>query len=72
MSHEFLADMLGATRPTVSTSAAILKHKQLIAYTHGVIQILDVAGLEQASCECYQVIKDHLDNYAEFDSGISA
>jgi CRP-like cAMP-binding protein len=72
MSHEFLADMVGATRPTVSTTAAILKRKNLIAYTHGIIEILDVPGLEQTACECYQVIKDHLDSYAEFDSGILA
>jgi CRP-like cAMP-binding protein len=68
MSQEFLADMLGGTRPTVSTTAATLKHQGLIDYTRGEIQILDVAGLERASCECYMIIKNHLDNYAEFDA----
>ena len=29
-------------------------------------------GLEMKSCECYRVIKNHLDNYTEFDSGIAA
>jgi CRP-like cAMP-binding protein len=70
ISHEFLADMLGVTRPTVSTTAALLKERKLIEYTRGVINIVDVAGLERQSCECYQVIKNHLDNYLEFDTGI--
>jgi CRP-like cAMP-binding protein len=72
MSHEFLADMLGGTRPTLSTTAAILKEKGLIEYSRGEIHILDVPGLEKASCECYQVIKDHLDSYAEFESATTA
>ena len=70
MSQEFLADMLGVTRPTVSATAAALKERGLIEYTRGVIHIVDVAGLRHQSCECYQVIKDHLDNYLEFDSNI--
>jgi CRP-like cAMP-binding protein len=72
MSHEFLADMLGGTRPTLSTAAGALKHKGLIDYTRGDIHIIDVAGLEQASCECYLIIKNHLDNYAEFDASATA
>jgi CRP-like cAMP-binding protein len=67
MSHEFLADMLGGTRPTLSATAALLKDKGLIAYNRGVIHILNVEGLKAVSCECYQIIKDHLDSYAEFD-----
>ncbi len=69
MSHEFLADMLGSTRSSVSLSAGILKQEELIDYTRGVIHILDLPGLQRRSCECYHIIKDHLDNYAEFDSG---
>ena len=72
MPHEFLADMLGASRPTVTVAAGILKDRGLIEYKRGIIHILDVPGLEQGSCECYQVIKDHLDNIAEFDTGITA
>lgn len=72
MSQEFLADMLGGTRPTLSTAAGRLKHKGLIEYSRGDIQITDVAGLEKASCECYLIIKNHLDNYAEFDPAEAA
>ena len=71
ISHEFLADMLGGRRPTISTAAAILKRKGLIEYTRGEIRILDVPGLMKASCECYLIIKGHLDNYTEFDTAIT-
>jgi CRP-like cAMP-binding protein len=70
MSQEFLGDMLGCSRSTVSITATQLKEEGLIDYSRGVIRILDRAGLTRRSCECYQVIKDHLDNYAEFDSAI--
>jgi CRP-like cAMP-binding protein len=72
MSHEFLSDMLGSTRSTMSIAAAQLKHENLIEYTRGVIHIVDAKGLEKKSCECYRVVEDYLDNYMQFDSGIPA
>jgi CRP-like cAMP-binding protein len=69
LSQEFIADMLGCSRPTVSTIAAALKEDGLIEYSRGVIHIMDVRRLEVKACECYRVIKDHLDNYTEFDTG---
>ena len=69
MSQAFLADMVGTARSTVSITAATLKDEGLIDYTRGTIHILDVAGLEKRACECYGIIKAHLDNYAEFDTG---
>jgi CRP-like cAMP-binding protein len=72
ISHKFLADMLGGGRPTVTMTAGILKEKGLIQYSRGKIQILDVPGLRKAACECYSVIKHHLDTYTEFDSGLTA
>jgi len=72
LSQEYLAEMLGSTRPSVSTSAAILKEEKLIDYVRGAIRIVDAVRLEQRACECYQVIKDHLDSYTQFDSGIVA
>ena len=70
MPHEYLRDMLGCSRPSVSVAAKVLKDKKLISYTRTVIKILDSKGLEKAACECYHVIKNHLDNYTEFDSSI--
>ena len=72
MSHEYLAEMLGTTRPSVSKTAAILKKEKLIGYVRGQICILDPAGLERRACECYRVIKNHLDSYVQFESGIVA
>jgi CRP-like cAMP-binding protein len=61
LSHEFLAMMLGSTRPTVTVVAVALQKKGLITYTHGHITILDRRGLEAASCECYATVKGHFD-----------
>jgi CRP-like cAMP-binding protein len=72
MSHEFLSDMLGSTRSTMSIAAADLKHGNLIEYTRGTIHILDKTGLEKKACECYHVVEDYLDNYVQYDGGIPA
>jgi len=61
LSHEFLAMMLGSTRPTVSLVAGTLQKAGLIQYVHGHITILDRQGLEAASCECYATVKRHFD-----------
>lgn len=71
LSQEFLADMLGSARPTVTITARNLKAKGLITYSRGTIDILDREGLEKEACECYQVVKSHLDNFAEFDTGFA-
>ena len=70
MSHEFLADMLGVGRPSVSLAAEGFKLERLIAYNRGLIEILNARGLEQRACECYSVVKDHLSNLVEYDSGL--
>ena len=72
MSQEFLADMLGSTRSTVSVAAAILKAEGLISYVRGKIHILDILRLEARSCECYRIIKNHLDSYTDFDQDEAA
>jgi CRP-like cAMP-binding protein len=72
MSHEFLADMLGSTRPTVSLAAEVLQRQGLIVYHRGLIKIMDPAGVERLACECYRAIKEHLDSQAQFESGSSA
>lgn len=72
MSHEFLADMLGGTLATLSTAAGILKEKGPDRIQRGQIHILDVQRLTKASCECYRIIENPLDNYAELDSAITA
>lgn len=72
LSHQFLANMLGTSRSTISLAAGVLKQEGLIDYGRETIRILDLAGLESRSCECYRVIKNHLDNQTEFDTRVVA
>ena len=61
ITQEFLGQMLGARRSTVSVSAGILQRAGLIRYVRGHVTIVDRAGLEAVSCECYWVIKTELE-----------
>lgn len=61
LSHAFLAEMLGASRPTVSEVAGKLQAAGLIRYSHGRVTVVDRKGLEAASCECYAALRAHLD-----------
>jgi CRP-like cAMP-binding protein len=56
LTQEFLAQMLGVTRPSVTVAAGILQKAGLIDYIRGVITVLDRPRLEEAACECYGVI----------------
>jgi CRP-like cAMP-binding protein len=58
LTQEYLAMMLGVTRPSVSAAASSLQAAGLIRYSRGVITIVDRAGLEDAACECYRIIED--------------
>lgn len=57
LTQEFLADMLGVQRTTVTAVARSLQAKGLIRYRRGVVDILDRAGLEQGACECYETVR---------------
>jgi len=57
LTQDFLAVMLGQTRPQVSIAAGALKRAGLIDYTRGRIRIVDRPALEQAACECYLAIR---------------
>jgi CRP-like cAMP-binding protein len=59
ITQEFLAQMLGVSRPSVALSAATLQKAGLISYHRGEMMIVDRAGLERAACECYAVDREH-------------
>ena len=61
LTQEFLAQMLGVRRATVSLTAGLLHNAGLISYRRGAITIDDRDGLEEAACECYDIV------HAEFD-----
>ena len=57
LTHEFIATMLGTRRAGVTETACQLKEAGLIGYTRGNVTIIDRAGLEAVSCECYSLVK---------------
>lgn len=63
ITHDFIAQMLGVNRPSVTGAAIELKDEGLIKYSRGVVKIINRAGLEDFSCECYDSIKRVYDQY---------
>jgi CRP-like cAMP-binding protein len=61
MTHELIANMLGVRRVGVTDAALKLQQAGLIRYKRGHIEVLDRAGLERTTCECYAVVKKEYD-----------
>ena len=62
LTQEFLAEMIGSQRTTVSEVAGGLQERGLIEYARGSIKILDRIGLENTSCECYTITRNLLED----------
>ncbi|HMF64497.1 MAG TPA: Crp/Fnr family transcriptional regulator [Edaphobacter sp.] len=56
LTQEFLAQMLGVQRSTVTVAASALQRAGLIGYSRGKIHILDRHNLAKAACECYGIV----------------
>lgn len=61
MTQEFISNMLGGRRESVTVAAVRLQNKGLIHYARGHIRILDRKGLEANVCECYGIVRAELD-----------
>jgi CRP-like cAMP-binding protein len=61
LTQEFLAEMLGVQRSSVSPVAHTLQEAGLIRYSRGRIEITNLKGLQDMSCECYGTVKAHYD-----------
>jgi CRP-like cAMP-binding protein len=59
--HEFMAQMLGTRRATVTEAAHDLQQKGLIAYRRGLVKVLNRQALEKAACSCYRIIREQFD-----------
>ncbi len=57
MTQDFLAQMLGAYRPSVTNAAGPLQARGLISYQHGKVEIVNREGLKAAACGCYELIR---------------
>lgn len=59
LTHEFIAQMLGSGRPTVTIAAGVLERAGLISNSRGSVKILNRKRLEDVACECYRVIQNY-------------
>jgi CRP-like cAMP-binding protein len=63
LTQEFLGQMLGTRRSSVSVAASILQKAGMITYTRGNVTIVDKPKLAEAACDCYQIIQDQKKNW---------
>ena len=60
LTHEFLAQMLGTYRPSVSVAIATLERAGLLVHRRGILSVPDRGLLEAAACECYRRVAEYL------------
>jgi CRP-like cAMP-binding protein len=61
LTQEFLAQMMGVRRTSVSLVANTLQNAGLISYRRGKIKLLNIEAITQAACECYSAVRKHYD-----------
>jgi CRP-like cAMP-binding protein len=69
LTQEFLAQMLGSRRASVTVAAGILQKAGLISYTRGAVKILDRKKLEEAACDCYGIVQRQLKDWEAESNG---
>ncbi len=68
LTHEVIAEMLGARRAGITVAAGKLRQAGVISYMRGHIHILDRRSLEMWACECYRTIKTEFDRLFEIEA----
>jgi CRP-like cAMP-binding protein len=71
LTQEFLAQMLGVQRSTVTVAAGDLQRKGFIGYSRGRINILDRPNLTKCTCECYGIVRSSYERVLELDRDAS-
>jgi hypothetical protein len=56
LTHDGIAQMIGAPRSAVSQSAAVLRKQRIIDYRRGMLTIRNAEKLRKASCECFEAV----------------
>jgi CRP-like cAMP-binding protein len=69
ITQEFLAEMLGVTRPKVTSAAGAMRRRGLIDYRRGLMTVENRARLEAAACECYALVWGR---FEEFEGSLRA
>jgi Mn-dependent DtxR family transcriptional regulator len=59
LTQEFLAEMLGVRRTSVTEVANKIQASGAISYSRGVIKITDLDVLKAMSCECYETLREY-------------
>src|SRR3954468_20530232 len=59
LTQEFLGQMMGVRRTSVSLVANTLQKAGLISYRRGRVRIVNVEGIREAACECYEAVQSH-------------
>ncbi|MFY9789894.1 MAG: Crp/Fnr family transcriptional regulator [Candidatus Sulfotelmatobacter sp.] len=68
LTQEFLSQMLGTRRSTVSVAASLLQKAGMISYTRGNVTILNKTKLESAACDCYDIIRQQRNRWQSENS----
>ncbi len=70
VTHDQIASMLGTRRSSISVAANVLQKLEIIDYRRGSVHILSRERLEEASCECYAIVRAHLEAYLKTGTAV--
>jgi predicted transcriptional regulator of viral defense system len=67
LTQEFLSQMLGVRRSSVSLVAGTLQQAGLLRVRRGRVRIIDLEGLQEAACECYETVRSQSEQLLNID-----